>query len=788
MDLREVARSYYIAGLNVLPADRKAKRPIGRWKEYAKKRPSFEEVFPEGLTGYDALAVICGATSGGLEVLDFDQQGVMYTPWAAIVGDARNLCVGEKTQNGGAHLAFRSDACERNQKLASNASGVTIETRGEGGLVIVAPSPGYQIRFNSWTNVRKISPETRAFLLSAARSLDETPAPVKSAPTVRAAQASEPRRSEEYHGESVADLLRRDDVAKTALTNAGWKFIDDEPDWERWERPGQPVPGKSGASYSKRDKFFHVFTSNAPPFEPGRSYSPLQVVALLEFGGDESACSREYARRYNLTPRRLTDCQDPTRFYNWRPDAGNSPAPEPAPEPGLSPEVVDSADPTLVDKQDGMDCAEPSELELAGKNLVPPFPDRLLNCGGFIQEFVDLTLQYSVRPQPEGAFLGALTVMSYLCGRSIIANYNGATVTPNLYSLFLAPTGMGKEAIRRTCSEVARAYDEDNVAPESFASVQALQNFMARVNKTLWLHDEFGRDLAVMSGKMSNANITGLITECLKLYTSANSRWYKSKLIAQEAKNRTANTIDRPFLSIFATGNPSEFFDAASDSLLTNGYIARFSIVLAPWYVKKREVDYKTAVSVPIFSLPDSITEQAAAWREYEAVMTNGAEHIPFTEDAHDVLKVFDSENEKRLANALGQGEAVAEIRTRFGEKIWKYALLFAASRYCASSDLQIDVACAENAVAFAEYEATLLEAIAGKFGSNEVDKMARKIMEWGRRKGGSFTRADFTRKFFRGDRKIREDALQTLLDGAWLDSDSYGSSGRSGTRYRVVS
>ena len=88
-NLRETALTLYRSGLNVLPALRKQKRPVGAWKQYAQTRPAFDVAFPAGLS-FDALAVVCGATSGGLEIIDFDQRAKLFPAWQGLVGD--KLC------------------------------------------------------------------------------------------------------------------------------------------------------------------------------------------------------------------------------------------------------------------------------------------------------------------------------------------------------------------------------------------------------------------------------------------------------------------------------------------------------------------------------------------------------------------------------------------------------------------------------------------------------------------------------------------------------------------------
>ena len=117
--------------------------------------------------------------------------------------------------------------------------------------------------------------------------------------------------------------------------------------------------------------------------------------------------------------------------------------------------IVELVDPfELDDDAELVAPVPPTEKRAAPRSI--PFPSELFSVGGLLGEIQDMMNALAIRPQPEGAFLGALSCVSYLSGRSIALNYNGTLVTPNLYALFRAPTGMGKEAIRRVASEIAR--------------------------------------------------------------------------------------------------------------------------------------------------------------------------------------------------------------------------------------------------------------------------------------------------------------------------------------------
>lgn len=732
MALIDEARKLYESGLNVLPADRTKKRPLGAWKQWTQERPSFDSVFRLGLQ-FDAICVVCGKTSRGLEIIDFDQKACKFDEFKRMIGETIPFPV-ESTQSGGKHLAFRSNACGRNQKLATNASGVTIETRGEGGICLIAPSSGYTIESGDWLDVPLISSDERDRLLEAARSLSEI---VRAPASTQTPHGASPTAQSADCGETAADYYRRKESGKDALRRHGWEYLRDDGKWEQWKRPGQPIADKPGASWSKEDGFFHVFSSNAAPFEPDRSYSHFQVVAMLDYGGDLSAAARAVSSGSKSRKNMIVEVVDP---YD-----------------------LETSETTSTEPLKTTDAIKGQRGVL--------FPQSLIHCGGLIEDIQAIMNSTAIRPQPEGAFLGALACVSFLCGRSLALNYNGTIVTPNIYALFLAPTGMGKEAIRRVGSEIVKAYSPNEPAPESFASVQALQNFVSRVRKVFWLHDEFGRDLKVMNGEKANTNVQSVITESLKLYSNAGNRSYLPKLISQEAKKaRSVDPVDRPFLTIFATGNPSEYFDATSETLLENGYVARFTTVLGRNYSEKKELSFEEATSAEPFRLSPRMLGIVEAWKNLEERTEEEPAIVAFTRDAFDTIKDFDVEIERQIKIESATHEASAGTRARFFEKLWKYSLLFAASRYGATTEIVVDRDCARLATTLVDYESQVFSSIANKFATNESTRFSIDVIEWAKTIGGIFTKSEFTRKFQRrGTRRERQEVLDTLIDAEYL-------------------
>lgn len=135
------------------------------------------------------IGLACGQASGGALAFDFDS-AELFPQWRADVGVLADGLVIQKTGKG-FHAVLRCDDPGPNTVLAYLSDGKTrtIETRGEGGYIMAAPSlhpngKRYKIVEGSLTAVPHVGMETVDRLLLAARKFDkstksaETPNPL----------------------------------------------------------------------------------------------------------------------------------------------------------------------------------------------------------------------------------------------------------------------------------------------------------------------------------------------------------------------------------------------------------------------------------------------------------------------------------------------------------------------------------------------------------------------------------------------------------------------------------
>ena len=86
--LYSAAVRYLEGGLSLIPTDPRTKVPVTPWKNYQTRPPTIEELTGWFITeSFRGLGIVCGAASGGLEILDFDQNAVMYKPWLELIKD-----------------------------------------------------------------------------------------------------------------------------------------------------------------------------------------------------------------------------------------------------------------------------------------------------------------------------------------------------------------------------------------------------------------------------------------------------------------------------------------------------------------------------------------------------------------------------------------------------------------------------------------------------------------------------------------------------------------------------
>ena len=234
-----------------------------------------------------------------MECLEFDDRAVYdaFTELAhqAELGDViRRLEAGyvEDSPSGGVHWLYRCDTIGPNTKLATRpAPGGTvdtlIETRGEGGYVITAPSNGrvhpsgraYVLRAGSFATIPTLTPDERHDLHQLAGAFHEAAPPVEAR---RQATGAQP-------GGRPGDDYNQRVTWAAVLEPHGWRAVYTRGDTTYWRRPGKDFGVSATTNYGGADLLI-VFSSSTP-FDTGRGYSKFSAYGILQHGGDFSAAA-----------------------------------------------------------------------------------------------------------------------------------------------------------------------------------------------------------------------------------------------------------------------------------------------------------------------------------------------------------------------------------------------------------------------------------------------------------------------------------------------------------------
>jgi len=290
------------SGLSVIPIkpDGTKAPDLLTWKPFQGEiaDPStLENWFKNGERG---LAVIGGAVSGNLEILDFDDPERAKDFGKLVEQEGRTGLVERlplvRTPTGGFHLYYRCQSTvEGNLKLALDCNGdVQIETRAEGGYVLAPGSPvgchelqkPYELIRGDLADIPTITTDDREFLLTTARSLNQYFKPAKQLPGSSSVRG----------GDRPGDRFNVTATWREVLEPHGWVVDHQQADTTHWRRPGKKRGTSATTNHDGKD-LFHCFTSNGHPFEDGNSYEKFTAYTLLTHGGEFKEATLELVKQ-----------------------------------------------------------------------------------------------------------------------------------------------------------------------------------------------------------------------------------------------------------------------------------------------------------------------------------------------------------------------------------------------------------------------------------------------------------------------------------------------------------
>lgn len=318
-DITGAARAAYAAGLCPIPVkgDGSKAPAVTRWRHWQDER--YPECDLDGLfTNAAGMGLVCGAASGNLELVEFEANAIKVGLWPQFVRKMAQMGFDDtilavtrgylaKSPTGGVHMMYKVEGwVGPNTKLAMRGKDTLIETRGQGGFVVVPPSggtvhptglPWVQVE-GGFGTIATISPVEREAILEAARSFHVEP------PAAVPVSALERRPAPRDGGDSPADWVRKNVSVSKLLVEGGWTLEKTRGAETYWVRPDKDA--KAGHSAVLHDDEHLVVWSSSAPTEfwslgranrdGSRSLSPFDVYTAVHFGGDRGAAASHIRR------------------------------------------------------------------------------------------------------------------------------------------------------------------------------------------------------------------------------------------------------------------------------------------------------------------------------------------------------------------------------------------------------------------------------------------------------------------------------------------------------------
>ena len=178
MTALETALILRAAGVTTIPV-KPDKRPLFSWTKWQKELPS-EELLRKWFSHASNIAILAGS----VQCLDIDTKHAPDGPglWDRYqkrcrdcgLADLLDRVLIQRTVTGGIHLVFRCAAHLGNLKLAETQGRESLlETRGDGGYFLIAPSTGYTLIQGDWSRLPELTADDRDSLLAVARSFSQ---------------------------------------------------------------------------------------------------------------------------------------------------------------------------------------------------------------------------------------------------------------------------------------------------------------------------------------------------------------------------------------------------------------------------------------------------------------------------------------------------------------------------------------------------------------------------------------------------------------------------------------
>lgn len=185
------------------------------------------------------------------------------------------------------------------------------------------------------------------------------------------------------------------------------------------------------------------------------------------------------------------------------------------------------------------------------------------------------------RPVKEVAIVAAIGLIAGICGKAWTITQSGL----NIYMILVARSGIGKEQMHSGISNLMVALGSANpqamefVNFNNFASGQALTKQLAETPCFVNVSGEWGRRLSRLADDShKDSSMDSLRTTMTDLYQKSGPKSIAGGISYSDKTNNTESVIGVSY-SLIGETTPNTFYDCLTDSMMSDGFLSRFSII-----------------------------------------------------------------------------------------------------------------------------------------------------------------------------------------------------------------
>jgi hypothetical protein len=499
------------------------------------------------------------------------------------------------------------------------------------------------------------------------------------------------------------------------LTQAGYKRKG-----KRWLCPASStkIPGVVVFSDQEHQKCYSHHGSD--PIADGYAHDAFDLLCMLQHNGDIKSALDDAARLVGierhaprLVPEVVLDLGAAMEAQERRKAAK------------AAPEVA-------ATKADQVQAEPAKKGQAASEEMaydVPDYPAHLLKPRGIVGGIMDWILQTAQKPQPILALAAALSVVGVALGRKVATSTGLRT---NYYLVGVAGTSAGKDHARKCIKVLLQSAGlSDLLGGEEIASGPALLARAAAHPASLFQVDEFGLLLKAVGGKNSGPHLVSIITNFMKLFSSAGTIYNGTEYADRKTKERI--DIAYPCICLHGTTTPETLWPALQSQDVVSGYLNRMIMMFVP---DRRVAKQYVGIGNPPADLVD--------WLKAARELSNGIQgldpanpiEVPFKGMTPQLFRSWDEWVENHMEEVKAKG--LAPLWGRAWEHAAKIALGLSCARYSAADlkqvasggGLEIDQTSAQWAIDFVRF--TLMvqeEQVAARMGDSDFDRQAQETL-----------------------------------------------------------